>query len=396
MHRPTVGAWPEINRNTSSKKAGVRYALFFRSGTAMNRRSFVRAATVFCAPLFGVTGLASQGLRGSAIKADLEESSESKRRIQRGTAAAMAMQRRDWEQGILAQALLEAGDREAVILLTKAAIVQRTPDGRLGVVVNGGPTDPAMGGAAYAKAAEWTGDLQMRQAVDELLEWIRRGAPRSADGVLYHVFGSPEMWSDGFNGAPPFLAAMGFYDEALKQIEGFRQRLWNPQRKLLAHIWDEGKRQLKDGNFWGGGNGWAAAGLARVLRSLPGNRQQDRQHLAAFAIDIVDGCLQHQRADGLFHDVVDQPATFVETNLAQMLAFAVYEGVASGWLPANYRTHADRMRAAAREKMDAFGYVQGVCSAPDFDRPGTSTEAQAFCILMEAAGTKATADYTQG
>jgi unsaturated rhamnogalacturonyl hydrolase len=76
---------------------------------------------------------------------------------------------------------------------------------------------------------------------------------------------------------------------------------------------------------------------------------------------------------------------FVETNLAQMLAHSVYEGVANGWLPANYRPHADRMRDAARGKMDDYGFVRGACSAPDFNKPGTSTEAQAFCILMEAA-----------
>jgi hypothetical protein len=85
---------------------------------------------------------------------------------------------------------------------------------------------------------------------------------------------------------------------------------------------------------------------------------------------------------------VDQPATFIETNLAQMLAFAIYEGIAAAWLPASYQPHADRMRAAARLKMDVDGYVQGACGAPNFDRPGTSTEAQAFCILMEAAGSK--------
>jgi rhamnogalacturonyl hydrolase YesR len=298
------------------------------------------------------------------------------------------MERRDWEQGILAQAMVEAGDRQKTILLTRAAIVQRMPDGRLGVVVSGSPTDPAMGGCAYAKAAEWTGDPQLRQAVDGLLAWIRKGAPRNGEGILYHVFGAPEMWSDGFNAAPPFLAAMGFYDEALAQIEGYRQRLWNPEKKLLAHIWNDGKRQFSDGNFWGGGNGWAAAGLARVLRSLPRERAQDRARVAAFAREIIDGCLQHQRSDGLFHNVVDQPATFVETNLAQMLAFAVYEGVAAGWLPASYKPRADRMRAAARLKMDADGFVQGACGAPNFDRPGTSAEAQAFCIMMEAAGSK--------
>jgi rhamnogalacturonyl hydrolase YesR len=301
----------------------------------------------------------------------------------------MAMQRRDWEQGILAQAFLDCGCRERLILLTKAAIVQQTPDGRLAVVVSGGPTDPAMGGPAYSQAAMWTGDQQLREAVDRLLDWIRSKAPRNADGILYHVFDAPEMWSDGFNGAPPFLAAMGFLDEALAQIEGFRRLLWNPEKKLLAHIWDDGKQQLKDGNFWGGGNGWAAAGLARVLRSMPPERRQDRDRLAAFAREIVDGCLRHQRPDGLFHDVVDRPATFVETNLAQMLAFAVYEGVRAGWLPSSYRAHADRMHAAARAKMDEHGFVQGACGAPNFDRPGVSTEAQAFCILMEAAGAKA-------
>jgi rhamnogalacturonyl hydrolase YesR len=194
------------------------------------------------------------------------------------------------------------------------------------------------------------------------------------------------MWSDGFNGAPPFLAAMGFYDEALKQIEGFRARLWNEKKRLLAHIWDDGKRQFKDGHFWGGGNGWAAAGLARVIRSWPRERGAERARLAEFGRQIVDGCLARQRADGLFHDVVDEPATFVETNLAQMLAYAIFSGIGEGWMPSRYRSHADGMRATARAKMDAHGFVRGVCGAPEFNRPGVSTEGQAFCILMEAAG----------
>jgi rhamnogalacturonyl hydrolase YesR len=355
----------------------------------MNRRSFLQTAATLTAPLAilpeAVAQAAGSPARGASNNA---AQSESARRIELATAAAMAMQRRDWEQGTLAQAMVEAGDRRRVILLTKAAMVQKTPDGRLGVVVSGSPTDPAMGGAAYAKAAEWTGDAGMQQAVDGLLNWIRKGAPRNADGILYHVSRGAEMWSDGLNCAPPFLAAMGFYDEALAQIEGYRQRLWDPDKKLLAHIWDDQKKQLRDANFWGGGNGWAAAGLARVWRSLPSERRQERARLADFARQIVDGCLQYQRPDGLFHNVVDQPSTFVETNLAQMLAFAIYEGVAAGWLPANYRAHADRMRAAARVKMDADGYVQGACGAPSFDRPGPSTEAQAFSIMMEAAGSR--------
>ncbi|HXX99991.1 MAG TPA: glycoside hydrolase family 88 protein [Candidatus Limnocylindrales bacterium] len=344
----------------------------------MNRRSFLSGAA-----------LAGTGATlGSAQTASGLEP-ESKRRIEKATVAAMALQRRDWEQGILAQAMLEANDRERVILLTKGAIVQRENDGRLGVVVSGGPTDPAMGGEAYARAAAWTKDPQIQQAVQGMLDWIRNIAPRSSDGILYHVFEGPEMWSDGFNGAPPFLAAMGQYDEAFAQIEGFRKRLWNPEKKLLSHIWDEGKQQLKSADFWGGGNGWAAAGVARVVRQFPPERRKERERLAEFVREIVDGCLAHQRSDGLFHDVVDRPTTFVETNLAQMLAYAVYEGVAGGWLAKSYLARANGLRDAARKKMDEFGYVQGVCGAPNFDHSGISTEGQAFCIMMEAAGSKA-------
>jgi unsaturated rhamnogalacturonyl hydrolase len=305
--------------------------------------------------------------------------------IAKATMAAMTLQRRDWEQGILAQAFLEAGDRERVLLLTKSAIVQRTSDGRLGVLGQGGPTDPAMGGAAYAAAARWTTDPAIAQAVEDMLVWIRDRAPRSADGILYHTFRAPEMWSDGFNCAPPFLAALGEYDAALKQIEGYRACLWNQQARLMSHVWNEGDKRLSRSTFWGGGNGWAAAGMARVICSLPRERAADRLRVAGYTRELIDGCLAHQCSDGLFHNVVDRPDTFVETNLAQMLAYAIYTGVRDGWLPAPYRAHADKMREAARNKMDAYGFVQGACGAPAFDAPGVSTEAQAFTILMEAA-----------
>jgi len=121
---------------------------------------------------------------------------------------------------------------------------------------------------------------------------------------------------------------------------------------------------------------------------LCGGREADRQRLAPFLKELLDGCLAHQRADGLFHDVVDRPESFVETNLAQMLAFSIYTGVAGGWLPASYVPAADRMRAAARAKVDQYGFVQGVCGAPRFDSAGVATEGQAFFLMMEVAGAK--------
>lgn len=347
----------------------------------MDRRAFLRSAALAGVPL--AAGQMGHGLDAAANNAPDPTAAM---QVAKATRAAMTLQRRDWEQGILAQAFLEAGDRDRVLLLTKSAMVQRTSDGRLGVVGQGSPTDPAMGGAAYAAAANWSTDPEIAEAVHGLLIWIRDKAPRSSDGILYHRFDAPEFWSDGFNCAPPFLAAMGEYDQALKQLEGYRARLWDSKARLMAHVWSDKDHRLADETFWGGGNGWAAAGMARVIDALPSSRTADRNRVAGCARELIDGCLAHQRNDGLFFNVIDRSDTFVETNLSQMLAFAIYKGTRSGWLPAAYRAQADRMRDAARAKMDAYGFVQGACGAPAFDAPGVSTEAQAFCILMESAG----------
>jgi len=352
----------------------------------MKRREFLRsAANLSLAVTGGGTALDMASRQASAHPAQPTQNTLTARVCK----AALALQRKDWEHGILAQAFLEMEDWPRLILMAKAAAVLRMPDGREAVVGNGSPTDPAMGGEAYWKAAQLTRDPQLTEAVNAMLAWITTGAPRAADGTLSHVFKRTEMWSDGFNGAPPFLAAMGHYDQAIQQVEGYKRRLWNADKKLLAHIAVEdaaGRVTLATPvEHWGGGMGWTAAGLVRILRCLPSSYTQQRAALIAFLKDVVDGCLQHQRADGLFHNVVDDPASFVETNLAQMLAYAIFVAVRHGWLAPDYLAAAQRMRQAATAKVDAYGFVQGACGAPHFNAPGISTEAQAFFLMMEAA-----------
>jgi rhamnogalacturonyl hydrolase YesR len=335
----------------------------------MNRRSFLYGSAAL--------GVARPSTATAAKDGLLEKVAQ----------AALAMQRHSWEQGILAQAFLDMGDRDRVILMAKGAIVEKAADGRL-AAIGGGATDPAMGGTAYWWAGELTGDPQMREAVRGLLEFVLKKTPRAADGTCYHVFHSPEMWSDSFYTTPPFLAVTAHYDEAMLQIEGLRKRLWSAENKLLSHIWDDGRQQFRDQAFWGVGNGWAAAALTRVIAALPGERRAERKRLSAFLWELLDGCLAHQRPDGLFHNVLDRPESFVETNLAQMLAFSIYTGVLGNWLPASYVASADRMRAAARAKADQYGFVQGVCGAPTFDHAGVAAEGQAFFLMMEVARAK--------
>jgi rhamnogalacturonyl hydrolase YesR len=296
------------------------------------------------------------------------------------------MQRYSWEQGVAAQAFLELGETETAILLAREAVQRQSPDGRLALMHAGeGVTDPAANGEALFVAASLTREPVLKVAFEAMLNYLLKAAPRAVDGTLFHVTDAKEVWVDSLYMAPPFLAVAGEFDEAIRQIQGMKNRLWNVENKLYAHIWDEDRQNFKREAHWGVGNGWAAAGITRVIRALPEVRGGEKQELVTHLKDILDGCLAHQREDGLFHDVLDQPDTFVETNLAQMLAYSIYRGIVGGWLPPAYKVYADRMRTAAHKKVDATGYVQGVCAAPTFDHAGTAPEGQAFFILMEAA-----------
>jgi rhamnogalacturonyl hydrolase YesR len=300
--------------------------------------------------------------------------------------AMLAMQRHAWEQGVAAQALLESGEEELVILMAKEALVRVTQDGRLGQVCdNHGVTDPGVNGEAVLFAARKTRDPKFQAGADRMLEYFLHKAPRRKDGVLYHIDDKPQVWIDSMYMAPPFLAAAGRPEEAVRQVEGLRRLLWNGGKNLFSHIWDDAKNDFGRKAFWGVGNGWAAAGMTRVLRSLPGRMASEKKELETYIQEVLKGCLAFERPDGLFHDVLDDPKSFVEVNLAQMLAYTIYRGVKGGWLGPAFKAKADRMRQAARAKVDGFGLVQDVCGSPTFEAPGTATEGQAFFLLMEAA-----------
>lgn len=305
--------------------------------------------------------------------------------VERVRNAALTIQRKSWEQGVLAVAFLEQGDEQLVIQMAEASLIFRSKQG-VPAALGGAPVDPLMLGEALVWAARKTDATELKNAVAAATEYTLKRAPRAADGTVFHT--EQTIWSDSFHTTPPFLASIGNFDEALRQIEGHRKRLWNPKARLIAHIWDEQTMSFKDGKFWGGGNGWAAAALTRVIRMLPPERKDDRAKLAGYLKELINGCLAHQCASGLFHDIVDDPTSFEETNLAQMLAYAIYESVRGGWLPRDYVKAADRMRAAATAKIDAVGFVQGVSGAPEFTSAGISAEGQAFFLMMEAAAQK--------
>lgn len=297
-------------------------------------------------------------------------------RVGRVLAALLAMQRQSWEQGVAGHALLDLGRDQQAMLLADAAVTRQHPDGRLGDVSG---EDGAVNGAACGEAL-WHAvaahpDERWSAALDRQLDWLLTRAPRAADGTLFHLLGNRQVWADTVYMVVPLLALCGHPAAAAAQVDGHRHRLHDERSGLYAARWDADRERLAHPGHWGTGNGWVVAGLARALRLRADWPAGRRAELAEHARQVLDACLAHRRPDGLFHDVLDDPGSFVEVNVAQMLAYAALTGVADGWLPGSYRDVGRDLFAAANRRVDRHGLVRPVSGAPDFTRPGTSAEA---------------------
>jgi unsaturated rhamnogalacturonyl hydrolase len=294
----------------------------------------------------------------------------------------LVSQRHSWDQALTAAVLEESGAAAALRVLVDDAVARRLPDGRLAEL------DPAClvnSGALFEfvdRMAVATGDDRLAGAAAQQLSWLVDRAPRAADGTLFHLAGSRQVWADTVYMVVPALAAAGEPAAALAQLDGHRARLRSPGTGLWAARWDEDAGTLSDARAWGTGNGWVAAGLARALRWLP---RGSAGAVARQVRDLLDACLARRRDDGLFGDVLDDPDGPADTNVASMLAFAALEGAGAGWLPGSYGAVGESLLGAAAARLDRLGRVAGASAAPHFDRPGSSPEAQAFLLLADAA-----------
>ena len=347
-----------------------------------NRRNFITALSV----LSGTTLLSAKSAVNSAC---VSSSTDEPGLSEKVKIAMLAMQRASWEQGTAIQAAVETNDLLLLHLLITEALLRQTPDGRTCMLgSNNNVTDPIAAGPGIVKCYELTGLQKYKDAADRLYDYCKTKAPRNQEGTLYHLNNSKELWSDSIYMLPPFLAAYKDYDECMKQIRGFRKVLWYPDKKLFAHRWSDDTNKFVNAKCWGGGNGWAMASFAIIYGLLPENLPEYKKEIASYLHELTEGLIIHLRADGLFHDIVDDPNSFIETNLSQMTAFGIYKGVRLGTLDTKYRSYADKMKAGAISKIDKYGYVQDACGSPSFNKPGTSTEAQAFFLMMEAENLK--------
>ena len=83
--------------------------------------------------------------------------------------------------------------------------------------------------------------------------------------------------------------------------------------------------------FWGRGDGWMAAGMSELLRSLPQDHP-DRPRIVKGYKLMMESLLKYQDENGMWHQLIDDPKSWPETSSTGMFAFAFITGVKNGWL----------------------------------------------------------------
>ena len=143
------------------------------------------------------------------------------------------------------------------------------------------------------------------------------------------------------------------------------------------------------------GNGWAAAGITRVLATIlysnyAADYTNETTNLANWAEDIVTAAFAEIRSDDLLPNIfgVSSGSTFSDGGASALLASVAYRLASLGYISSNGSLieTAEQIRAAVEDSIGSDGWLSPVSDPLTFTDEGSeSPEAQAFVLLLEAA-----------
>jgi rhamnogalacturonyl hydrolase YesR/lysophospholipase L1-like esterase len=222
--------------------------------------------------------------------------------------------------------------------------------------------------AAMIKAQLADDSLHLRPLIDNYIHYIMFKEHRLSDGTFAR--NRPQkntVWLDDMFMSIPALAQMGkltgeekYYNEAVRQILQFSQRLFVPEKGLYRHGWVE-KMNPHPAFHWGRANGWAILALAETLDVLPTTHPAYKQVLEQFRAHAA-GLANHQGGDGFWRQLLDRNDSYTETSATAIFTYCLAHGINKAWLDASaYGPVAQLGWESVSTRINAKGEVEGVC-----------------------------------
>jgi len=195
---------------------------------------------------------------------------------------------------------------------------------------------------------------------------LARGGPDGKGGRKMRPL-PDTLWLDDMFMGVPTMAYLGkttgdgkYYDDAVRQVQQFSKRMFNPKVGLYMHGYVEGMRDHPELR-WARANGWAVMAMVEVLEVLPKTHKGYDAVLEQLRAHIR-GLAAHQTRDGFWHQLIDRNDTYQETSATAIYAYAIARAVNRGYVDAPmYGPMVNLAWNAVASKVKPNGEIEGIC-----------------------------------
>ncbi len=205
--------------------------------------------------------------------------------------------------------------------------------------------------------------------------WVMERFPRTKEGGFQHMtsdtLNDQELWDDTLFMTVLFLANMGriegkqaYIREAEYQFLLHAKYLADPKTGLWYHGWTFNGNHNFAGAFWGRGNCWVTIAIPEFLQMVE-CQPQVRVQLQQILQQQVDSLVKYQNANGMWHTLIDDPTSYVESSATCGFGYGILRAVNTGLLCTEYAA------AAHRALQPMLGYIadDGVVNQVSYGTP---------------------------
>jgi unsaturated rhamnogalacturonyl hydrolase len=222
--------------------------------------------------------------------------------------------------------------------------------------------------AAMIKTLNAGGKPALRSYIDNYINYIATRQLRLSDGTLARNRPLPNtLWLDDLYMSVPALAQMGkltgdtkYFDDAVKQILQFSQRMFNKNEGLYMHGWVQDMATHPE-FYWARCNGWAMLAVNELLDVLPENHP-GRPEVLSLLRSHIKGIAKVQSGNGFWHQLVNRNDSYLETSATAIFTYCVAHSINMGWIDAQaHGPMAVLGWNAVQTKVNSKGEVEGTC-----------------------------------
>jgi rhamnogalacturonyl hydrolase YesR len=222
--------------------------------------------------------------------------------------------------------------------------------------------------SAMIKAQMDNIDFKGRAIIDRYFDHIINKQYRLPDGTFAR--NRPQkntIWLDDLFMGVPVIANMGkrsgetkYYDEAIKQVLQFADRMFIPEKGLYRHGWVQAMHP-HPAFLWGRANGWALLAKVEVLDAIP-EGYPGREKVLDLLRAHIAGLSACQSGSGFWHQLLDRNDSYLETSCTAIYVYCMARAINKGWIDAlAYGSQVQLAWHALTTKVNDRGEVEGVC-----------------------------------